>query len=108
MWVCAGRTEFSAPQRLPNMRKPVPQSRMNWVPSGASRSRHGVFPPKRHVAGSTVGVEPRTPQKLNLAMGVLISVVAAADDPCKALRRMRGVVPFLIVAAAVGSVHEFA
>jgi len=32
-----------------------------------------VFPPKRHVAGSTVGVEPRTPQKLSLAMGLVIS-----------------------------------
>jgi hypothetical protein len=37
-------------------------------------SRHGVFPPNRHVAGSTVGVEPRTPQKLSLAIGPVISL----------------------------------
>jgi hypothetical protein len=32
------------------------------------------LPPKREVAGSTVGVEPRTPQKVSLVMGELISV----------------------------------
>src|ERR1700676_354228 len=62
-------------QRLPSMRNPVPQSRMNCVPSGATNSRHGVSPPYRQVAGSTVGVEPRTPQKLSLAMGTVISPV---------------------------------
>src|SRR5258708_31049758 len=58
------------------MRSPVPQSRMNCVPSGAISSRQGVFPPYRHVAGSTVGVDPRTPQKLNLAMGTVIALSA--------------------------------
>src|SRR5713226_10584991 len=65
---------FGAAQRLPSMRSPVPQSIMNCVPSGAISSRHGVFPPYRHVAGSTVGVDPRTPQKLNLVMEPVISV----------------------------------
>jgi len=46
---------------------------MNCVPSGALTSTQGVFPPKRHVAGSTVGVEPRTPQKLNFAIGTVIA-----------------------------------
>src|SRR5262249_990982 len=49
---------------------------MNCVPSGVTNSRQGVFPPYLQVAGSTVGVEPRTPQKLNLAMGTVISLVA--------------------------------
>src|SRR5262249_10227162 len=61
--------------RLPSIRNPVPQSRMNCVPSGATSSRQGVFPPYLQVAGSTVGVEPRTPQKLSLAMGTVISLV---------------------------------
>src|SRR5215472_8073789 len=60
---------------LPNIRSPVPQSRMNCVPSGVTSSRQGVFPPYLQVAGSTVGVEPRTPQKLSLAMGTVISLV---------------------------------
>src|SRR5215813_6894321 len=62
-------------QRDPSDRNPVPQSRMNCVPSGATSSRQGVFPPYLQVAGSTVGVEPRTPQKLSLAMGTVISLV---------------------------------
>jgi hypothetical protein len=42
-------------------------------------SRQGVFPPYRQVAGSTVGVEPRTPQKLNFAAGaVMFSVLAGS------------------------------
>src|ERR1700751_2544347 len=53
---------------------------MSCVPSGAMSSRQGVFPPKRQVAGSTVGVEPRTPQKLSLAMGLVISVGAADTE----------------------------
>jgi hypothetical protein len=40
------------------------------VPSGAMSSRQGVLPPYRQVAGSTVGVEPRTPQKLSLVTGL--------------------------------------
>src|SRR6266436_1033102 len=67
---------FGAAQRLPSVRSPVPQSRMICVPSGAISSRQGVFPPERHVAGSTVGVDPRTPQKLNLAMGTVIALSA--------------------------------
>jgi len=39
-----------------------------------------VFPPYRQVAGSTVGVEPRTPQKLNFAMGIFIDPVAFPDE----------------------------
>jgi hypothetical protein len=66
------RSPFAAANRLPNIRSPVPQSKMICVPSGAISSKQGVFPPYRHVAGSTVGVAPRTPQKLNLAMGTLI------------------------------------
>src|SRR6202007_1178495 len=73
--------EASAPQRFPSTRNPVPQSRINFVPSGATNPRHGVFPPYPHVAGSTVGVEPRTPQKLNLAIGLLICLWAVLDDP---------------------------
>ena len=38
-----------------------------------------MLPPKRQVAGSTVGVEPRTPQKVNLAIGELIAVGSAAN-----------------------------
>src|SRR5260370_3979317 len=67
------------------MRSPVPQSRMNCVPSGAISSRQGVFPPYRHVAGSTVGVDPRTPQKLNLAIGTVIAL--SAKPLCKGLFR---------------------
>src|SRR6266481_2791405 len=67
---------FGAAHLLPSMRSPVPQSRMICVPSGAISSRQGVFPPYRHVAGSTVGVDPRTPQKLNLAMGTVIALSA--------------------------------
>src|SRR6266436_6114677 len=67
---------FGAAHLLPSMRSPVPQSRMICVPSGAISSRQGVFPPYRHVAGSTVGVDPRTPQKLNLAMGTVIALRA--------------------------------
>ena len=57
------------------MRSPVPQSRMNCVPSGASSSRQGVLPPYRHVAGSTVGVDPRTPQKFSFVTGAAISAI---------------------------------
>lgn len=53
---------------------------MNCVPSGAVNSRQGVFPPYRQVAGSTVGVDPRTPQKLNLAMGTVIFL--GSTYPC--------------------------
>src|SRR6266478_5000471 len=67
---------FGAAHLLPSMRSPVPQSRMICVPSGAISSRQGVFPPYRHVAGSTVGVDPRTPQKLSLAMGTVIALRA--------------------------------
>ena len=49
---------------------------MNCVPSGAVNSRHGVFPPYRHVVGSTVGVDPRTPQKLNFAIGTAMTLNA--------------------------------
>jgi hypothetical protein len=52
---------------------------MNCVPSGAASSRQGVFPPYLHVAGSTVGVDPRTPQKLNFATGAVIFLNA---QPC--------------------------
>lgn len=69
MCVSGFRPESGTLHRDPNDRNPVPQSRINCVPSGATNSRHGVFPPYRHVAGSTVGVEPRTPQKLNLLTG---------------------------------------
>src|SRR5271167_4689641 len=77
MWVSVGLGAFSELQRFPSIRNPVPQSRMNCVPSGATKSRQGVFPPKRQVVGSTVGVEPRTPQKVNLATGELISIQTA-------------------------------
>src|SRR5713101_8327931 len=79
MCVSGLRPAFGADQRLPSVRRPVPQSKMNCVPSGAINSRHGVFPPYRHVAGSTVGVEPRTPQKLSLATGAVIFLSAL---PC--------------------------
>src|SRR4029077_6019560 len=69
MWVSGFRPASGTLHRVPSDRNPVPQSRMNCVPSGATSSRHGVFPPYRHVAGSTVGVEPRTPQKLSLLTG---------------------------------------
>jgi hypothetical protein len=49
---------------------------MNCVPSGAANSRQGVFPPYRHVAGSTVGVDPRTPQKLSFRIGTVITLNA--------------------------------
>src|ERR1700720_2189340 len=81
MWVVEEVAEPSAPQRFPSTRSPVPQSRMNFVPSGAASSRQGVLPPYRHVAGSTVGVEPRTPQKLNLAIGLLICPCAVPGCP---------------------------
>src|SRR5271170_4504524 len=74
MWVSWFRLSSAAPHRLPSVRKPVPQSRINCVPSGAINSRHGVLPPYRQVAGSTVGVEPRTPQKLSLAIGEVIFI----------------------------------
>src|SRR6266436_4893092 len=67
---------FGAAHLLPSMRSPVPQSRMICVPSGAISSRQGVFPPYRHVAGSTVGFDPPTPQKLNLAIGTVIALRA--------------------------------
>src|SRR5208282_179660 len=67
---------LGVPHRLPSMRRPVPQSKINCVPSGAVNSRHGVFPPYRQVAGSTVGVDPRTPQKLSFAMGAVMSLSA--------------------------------
>ena len=63
-------------QRFHSMRSPVPQSSMNCVPSGAASSRQGVFPPYRQVAGSTVGVDPRTPQKLNFAIGTVMTLSA--------------------------------
>src|SRR5215813_7630991 len=69
----SGCFEVGGDQRPPSIRSPVPQSRMNCVPSGAVRSRQGVFPPYRQVAGSTVGVEPRTPQKLSFVTGSLIA-----------------------------------
>jgi hypothetical protein len=69
------------------------------------RSRQGVFPPKRQVAGSTVGVEPRTPQKLSLAMGLVISVGAETIRRIKALLVL--LLPFLMVAAEPSTVNEF-
>src|ERR1700688_4648400 len=72
MWVSGALPVLGAPQRLPSMRSPVPQSRMICNPAGFTSGRQGVFPPYRHVPGSTVGVDPRTPQKLNLAMASLI------------------------------------
>src|SRR5271165_2126993 len=96
------------PQRFPSIRRPVPQSRMNCVPSGAISSRQGVFPPYRHVAGSTVGVEPRTPQKDNLAMGLLISVGVTSGRGSHAVLPPGESVPFLMVAVDTGSVNEFA
>src|SRR4029077_267895 len=98
---------FGAAQRLPSMRNPVPQSRMNCVPSGAISSRQGVFPPYRHVAGSTVGVEPRTPQNDSLAIGLLISV-GVTSGLVPALILPGESVPFLMVAVDSGSVNEFA
>jgi len=72
------------------------------VPSGATKSRQGVLPPNRQVAGSTVGVEPRTPQKLSLAIGVVIfpskprwQTPTYLEDPAS----------FEIVAAAARSVN---
>src|SRR5215470_19365432 len=75
MCVPLARPPSGTLHRLPSIRRPVPQSRMNCVPSGVTNSRQGVFPPYLQVAGSTVGVEPRTPQKLSLAMGTVISLV---------------------------------
>src|SRR6266851_8577370 len=56
---------FEASQWRPSMRSPVPQSRIRRDPSGVVSSTQAVFPPYRHVARSTVGVEPRTPQNLS-------------------------------------------
>src|SRR6202030_4091710 len=72
--MCVSRAfcPLGAAQRLPNIRSPVPQSKIICSPSGVISSRQGEFPPYRHVPGSTVGVDPRTPQKLNLAMASLI------------------------------------
>src|SRR5215470_18242150 len=95
-------------QREPSDRNPVPQSRMNCVPSGATSSRHGVFPPYLHVAGSTVGVEPRTPQKLNLLTGTDIFL---SNAPGMSLfPRQHGVCweAHLILAVVAGSVNRFA
>src|SRR5215470_13234605 len=93
-------------QREPSDRRPVPQSRMNCVPSGATSSRHGVFPPYRHVAGSTVGVEPRTPQKLNLLTGTDIFLSDAPGKPI--FPRQHGVhwEALLILAAVFRSVNR--
>src|SRR5260370_36556040 len=49
---------------------------MTCVPAGEISSGRGVSPPYRHVAGSTVGVDPPTPEKLNLAMGTVIALSA--------------------------------
>ena len=66
-----------------------------------------MFPPKRQVAGSTVGVEPRTPQKLSLAIGLVISV-GAADTQCGEIRALLVLsLPFLMVAAEASTVNEF-
>ncbi len=77
------------------------------MPSGAISSRQGVFPPYRHVAGSTVGVEPRTPQNDSLAIGLLISV-GVTSGLVPALILPGESVPFLMVAVDSGSVNEFA
>src|SRR6516162_4222555 len=101
MCASGGSATSAEPQRLPSMRRPVPQSRMNCVPSGATSSRQGVLPPYRHVAGSTVGVEPRTPQNDNLAIGLLISVgVTSGLVPAFVLPGES--VPFLMVAVDTG------
>jgi hypothetical protein len=76
MCVPAPFAALGTAQRFPSMRSPVPQSSMNCVPSGAANSRQGVFPPYRHVAGSTVGVDPRTPQKLSFRIGTVITLNA--------------------------------
>src|ERR1700683_1734486 len=52
---------------LPSTRSPVPQSTMKRAPRGVVSSSQAVLPPYRQVAGSAVGVEPRTPQKRILA-----------------------------------------
>src|SRR5271167_1434249 len=108
MWVSPPDFPSGFDQRLPSIRNPVPQSRINCVPSGAVSSRQGVFPPYRHVAGSTVGVEPRTPQKLSLAMGLLISVGVTSGPGSPAAVDPGESVPFLMVAVDTGSVNEFA
>ena len=43
---------------------------MILLPFGVSSSRQAVLPPYRHVALSTVGVDPRTPQNRSVAPGV--------------------------------------
>src|SRR5215831_10166327 len=108
MCVSGFRPESGTIHRDPSDRKPVPQSKMNCVPSGATSSRHGVFPPYRHVAGSTVGVEPRTPQKLNLLTGTDIFL---SNAPGMSLfPRQHGVYweAHLILAAVASTVNRFA
>jgi hypothetical protein len=52
-------------------------------------------------------VEPRTPQKLSLAIGLVISV-GAADTQCGEIRALLVLsLPFLMVAAEATTVNEF-
>ena len=64
-----------------------------------------MLPPKRQVAGSTVGVEPRTPQKLNLATGVVIFRQNRSGKPPHWCRKVEDSASFEIVAAAGRSVN---